>query len=538
MHSKPSSASVLSVVAPRLRRIEYISLVWENELLPCAEIAAVERCAARALVGRGFVIAPWHGRLPAARAALAARQVDWIDGGLPVRLGPGASREVRVLLAEPAGRQPILFVALDGFFQGERSPYDTTALKADTLAFALAADALLAAARPDGGTFIWAREWETVPAMLLLRARHATALHLHSIHDAEIDGALRGFDYPRADELDRGTVLQAGLGAADVIAAANPAFAAALRDPEWPVYTHVLAGHLQGALGRLAVVSNGPLAEMRPEWRALREALAAEAHAAGRIFAAGVLPARHAVLAPALCRLISSRMIVLVDGRSTERLPEVAIAAARRVLTGGDFRGFFVFAPRPGDAYSTIRHARLAALQHEFPRDVLVIENDAELLAAASLVANAQVFTAGWDPHGAVLQGPVVPIAFGEGAAAWISPWRVHGAAARWPARFHAGEEPRNGFWLHPPVSQPAALTVENWRAMVAAPPEPGNRVFDAMVEELVKALRMVTHCWSNDPIAFAALVFGALCAQEGRDWAARDRHGRMFELMAAVRRT
>jgi hypothetical protein len=206
------------------------------------------------------------------------------------------------------------------------------------------------------------------------------------------------------------------------------------------------------------------------------------------------------------------------------------------VLAGGNFRGFFVFALLPGDEFSRLRQAQLRTLRDEFPRDVLVIENDPELFAAMLSVANAQIFSSAWEPHGSVFHGPAIPIAFGEGPCAQITSWRARGVAAKLQARFHPAGGPKNGFWLYPHVAQPASFTAENWRALVGAPPAADNRVFCAMVDELAAALRIAAQCWSTDPIAFAALVLAALQQQAGRGWGGPDSFGRMFELIADVR--
>jgi hypothetical protein len=442
------------------------------------------------------------------------------------------------MLAESPDRQPILFLALEGFFAGEKSPYDTAELAGDTLAFAMAADALLGLALPNGGPFIWAADWEMGPAVLLLGARHTTAMHLHNVYDQWLGGVLPQFSFPQAASLERDTALRAALGAADVTCAVNPGFADALHDPAWPVYTDVLAPHLQDVLGRVTAVTNGPFSEMRPAWIELMHAFTPDSHAAGRRYATCVGERRSTALTPELRRLIMGRMIVLIGGRSvTQKLPEVAVAAARRTLERRRLPVFFVFAYLPGDEFSARRHAELCVLRDDFPRDVLVLDDEPALYAAFLDVADAQVFSSAWEPHGSVFHGLSVPIAFGEGPCAQIHSWRSRGRAVEWQARFHRKDEPRNGWWLYPEPVQPAEVTRENWRAIVSAPPEAGNGVYGAMVDQLHTALHQAVSCWSSDPIAFAGIVLAALRKQAAGDWAARDSYGRMFELIASVDR-
>lgn len=475
--------------------------------------------------------------MPVAEEALASGRVTALDSWFDVHFGPGVTKPVRVLLAEPSGRQPILFLAIDGFFHGVSSPYETPDLAADTLAFALALDALFAAATAGDLPFVWAAEWQTVPALLLLGARHVTALHLHSASDAWLGPALAHFTFPGADRLAHATALRAGFLAADIVASANPGFTLALRDPLWPIYHRVLAPHLQDVCGRMETVASGPLTPVRPDWIELAEALAPDSHRAGTVFAGTVLPRRAALLPKTVRRPISSRMIVLVGGRNTtQHVPEVPIAAAQQVLAAGNFPGYFVFALGNGDEFGASRRKAIEALRERFPNDVLIAENDPVQIALMREVANVEVFARLWEPHGRVFHGPTVPVAFGEGPGAQIRSGWARGRGAGFQAKFHREDEPRSGWWLFPHVTQPAHQSAENWRALLAGPPSAPNRVFESMVGELATALQRVARLWSEEPISFAAVVLAALRQQDGGNWNGRDGFGRMFELVERVR--
>ncbi len=110
------------------RRCQFYLLRWETEFTPCTGITAVTRQERRYFRRRGVMIAPWESRMPAAKAALDQGRV--VDLESPFRIaGPCAHGAwVQVLMTPPGEVMPIIYLAVEGAFQGLPTPYDTPGL--------------------------------------------------------------------------------------------------------------------------------------------------------------------------------------------------------------------------------------------------------------------------------------------------------------------------------------------------------------------------------------------------------------------------
>ena len=156
------------------------------------------------------------------------------------------------------------------------TPYDIPLpeLREDTLWFGLAVDELLKqAASPQ--QFVWAADWETVPAMVLARTRHHVSLTLHNTFDeclvSEIGTFGKNFKIFGTERKNEGikTALEIGMELADVVTTVNRGFAYGMRNEA--VQTKVMASHLQSAMERVVGINNAAFAKVNDSLLALKQ---------------------------------------------------------------------------------------------------------------------------------------------------------------------------------------------------------------------------------------------------------------------------
>src|SRR5262249_17909267 len=145
-----------------------------------------------------------------AKSAIEKKLVS--DSGLSFRVAPNPDRpiDVRVLIAQQPNSAPILYLAAEGYFDGVESPYDTPNLNRDALFFGLAVKALMQG-RVGPRTWVWAADWQTVPAAVLLRQQHLAAITLHNTFDADLHDVLWQFSELRFNLFRQRTALQVAL---------------------------------------------------------------------------------------------------------------------------------------------------------------------------------------------------------------------------------------------------------------------------------------------------------------------------------------
>src|SRR6185369_15947620 len=141
---------------------------------------------------------------------------------------------------------PIVYLSVPGRFRGVETPYDTPAeapdhdgaatLRMDALVFGLAVDALL---RDVGNArqFVWAADWETVPALWLVKDRHPTSLTLHNTFDEclavqawRFGARFAAFNGSSPRHHGYVTALELGIDSADVVTTVNRGFAFGMRN--------------------------------------------------------------------------------------------------------------------------------------------------------------------------------------------------------------------------------------------------------------------------------------------------------------------
>ena len=160
-----------------------------------------------------------------------------------------------------------------GGVSGHPTPYDTPGAARDTLIFGAAVSEFLPKVGATARQFVWGADWQTVPALTRLRARHHTVLTLHNEFDAwlareatEFGGGL----YPQFGGQE--TALRIGLKAVDVATTVNRGYARGLRTE--PIHTQIMAHHLQDLVSRIVPVENANFAPLRSHHRELESLLA------------------------------------------------------------------------------------------------------------------------------------------------------------------------------------------------------------------------------------------------------------------------
>jgi glycosyltransferase involved in cell wall biosynthesis len=362
-----------------------------------------------------------------------------------LEIAPGVFKPLRLLLASEPNRQPILFVAVDGFFQGDVSPYATDGLLTDTIVFANAVEFLLREAGAQPHQWVWCADWETGPALLLLRPRHHCALHLHNIYDEFLGPAVEQVSYSRADVLRTTTVLQAAMREADVVAGVNRGFVWSLQNET--AYTKILAAHLQNELARVVPVENANFVPLTPELLKLEDLLSTDLPEGTRALRQHKATARRR-LPSEIRRLLKGRALIVVMGRRvTQKMIEVAVESARRTLAVNPaFPALWFFATVAGDQHSDQRLDSIARLCADHPESATFTDGRIEyydaLLAAADLILMPSIT----EPHGGCFQAAVVPIVSArDGLAAQVPAHQATGLAAELNRRWH-GNRPAAGW--------------------------------------------------------------------------------------------
>lgn len=515
-----------------IQSTSFFSLRWETDFTPCTGITAVVREERRVFAKLGLLIAPWQSRMATAQAALSYGKVTDLNVTLRLEIFPGVFQPLRLLLANAPDHQPILFLAVDGFFQGDASPYATSGLATDTLVFANAVDLVLREAGAQPHQWIWCADWETGPALLLLRSRHHCALHLHNIYDEFLGHAVEKIAYARADVLRNATVLQAAMREADVVAGVNRGFVWSLQNE--PAYTKILASHLQKELARAVPVENANFVPLTPELLALEEHLSNDVSDATRVLRQYKAAARRR-LPPEIRRQIKGRALLVMMGRRvTQKMIEVAVESARRTLaTNPTFPALWFFATVPGDQHSDQRLESIARLCADHPESAAFSDGRIDyydaLLAAADLILMPSIT----EPHGGCFQAAVVPVVSArDGLAAQVPAYQASGLAAKLNHRWH-GNRPAAGWCVREELPMNGELALAELRQLLAGPPSQDNLTFHLMVEAFKASIEQAVGIWRDEPRTFAQLVREVLRIQKHRSW--EMNYGSMFSHIAAA---
>jgi glycosyltransferase involved in cell wall biosynthesis len=495
-----------------LRLAAFTMLRWETPFTPCTGITAVSAQERRTYTD-AIVVAPWCPNLERARAAVASGEVVYTGW----RFSAGAA-EVRVFAAVRAGLAPILYLAIDGHFAGRADPYDTPQLPADALLFGVAAEALFHGGPPPASQFGLAADWETVPALLLLRAHRHMILQLHNEYDAWLAPEAARYDRREFDALRTQTALQAGIRAADVVTAVNRGYAYGLRHEV--IHNRVMASHLVADVGRIVGVDNAGFDPVSPAVLELADTISRNPANGVGALARFKLAALDQLPAEIRDKARGKVIVVTMGRRVAQKLHDVFVAAVRAVLARQpDLPLLIVFATTSGDAGSDARLGRIRELAAALPENV--VWTDGRVQFYQSLM-NAAHFNGMWsltEPHGGAFCGSVIPLARSiDGLAAQICAYRPRGTAARLNDFWHAASEPACGLMFREEEIE-GPQGDRDLAELLTFHSAPANPTFVRMTDELSAGLRLAVDLCQKEPVVYANLVAAAVRKQGGRTW-------------------
>ncbi len=488
-------------------RCQFFALRWETEYTPCTGITAVTRQERRYFGNRGLMIAPWQSRMTASTTALDQGRVVNLE--CPFRIvGPCAhGARVEVLSTLPCELMPVVYLAVEGAFQGFPTPYDTPGLARDTLVFGAAVAEFLAKLGATSRQFVWGADWQMVPALTLLRGRHHTVLTLHNEFDAWL--AREAFDfggglYPSFQGPE--TALRVGLKLADVATTVNRGYARGLRTE--PIHTQVMAHHLQDLVGRIVPVENANFLSLSPEHKDLEELLARDPSAGLKVIEATQKQAR-AALPEAMRTQVGDRVLVVAMGRlAAQKLHEVITEGVRILLRQHpELPLFVVFAVVSGESGDRSRLERIHYLVEEFPDRVCFTNGRIEYYETLMRAADYNAMTSLYEPHGGAFEGSVVPIVrLIDGLACQVNALEPTGLGRTLNAIWHDPWELPSGLGFREPATR---TEVDDLWALLTGSFAPENSTFRAMVSSFAEVLATAVSIRHDRPDTYALLVQG-----------------------------
>ena len=509
----------------RITEAQFAMLRYETEFTPCTGITAVTKQERRHFAN-GVMIAPWCSHLKRPKPG-----DDPLKNGKVRQTGwdfPAAGTHCSVL-ATTDEFVPIIFLDIEGRFQGVETPYDTPTLailKEDTLYFGLAVDTLLKNANVPNRQFIWGADWETVPALSLVRGRHIISLTLHNTFDESLEKEAEAFGdiynvfcAPRdqnGNTKPAKTALQVGLEVADVVTTVNRGFAHGMKTE--PLQKDIMAKHLQHLIERIVGINNAGFATLSSELVELSRLLATDFDKGqDRLFS--IKKESVDKLPDKVKKKAAGKAIVVSMGRRVpQKQHDVLVESLREVLSqDSTFPVLAVFATVHGDLSSPAILARIRALEAEFPSNVVC--EDGQLLYYKELMAAADFncMPSLYEPHGGAYEGTVVPIARAvDGLAEQICGRNPTGMAKEINDRWHDVNEEPTGFLFREESTHSLSIA-DQFESLLNG--RPYNHVFQAMCDSLAIVLREAVNMRIENTHEYARLVLAVLNKQKGLSW-------------------
>ena len=519
-------------------RAQFVMLRYETEFTPCTGITAVTKQERRHFQ-RGIMMAPWCPSLKRQKPAddpLRKGTIRYTDWRFELQ-----GRDCRVLITTD-DFSPILFLEVGGRFLGAETPYDVPLpdLREDSLYFGLAVDHVLKS-MGSSRQFVWGADWETVPALYLVRHRHHVSLTLHNTFDEGFEKELsafgdiyKAFSEKSAYHSGTKTALETGMEVADVVTTVNRGFARGMRTE--PLQLHVMARHVRHLLGRVVGINNAAFAPLSPSLAELRKRLLSD-FAVGRDELFGIKAKALAELPRKIRVKAEGKAIVVSMGRRvSQKQHDLLVESIRQILEQDrNFPVLVVFATIHGDAGSAARLERMERLQEQFPSNVIC--NDGRLSYYTTLMAAADYncMPSLYEPHGGAYEGTVIPIARAvDGLAEQICARNPKGYAAEMNAAWHGRDEAETGFLFREQYTTDLAHLTHDLKSLLEESPSPENGLFTAMRDSLRDILREAVLLRLDQPDAYANLVLAALEKQEGLSW--HENLGGMIALIEEAR--
>jgi hypothetical protein len=530
-----------------LARTRFIMLRYETEHTRCGGIAPVATQERRHFPN-GIMIAPLCPRLKRDKP-----EDDPLKNGQIRDTGQrfNVSGKLCSVLATTDPFIPIIFLHVEGRFQGYESPYDTppeppenssiATLKRDTLYFGLAVHEFLKQAHIPQVQFIWGADWETVPALFLLCGKYIIALTLHNSIDEcledqaeEFRNTFPDFCTPRLwpDGIRRParTALQIGIEKADIVTAVNRGFAHGIQTER--LHKAVMAAHIQDLLAAktsahcFVGINNAGFTTLDSELIALGQLLNSNLEA-GKKQLFDIKEQAAARLPEALKQKAAGKaMVVSMGRRVSQKQHDVLTEAVREILSNDrDFPVLVVFATVHGDSNSPAILARIKSLEADFPFNVVWEDGQLSYYNDLMTAADFNCMSSLFEPHGGAYQGIVIPIARAvDGLAEQICGYNPSGMAKLLNDRWHSKDEQPTGFLYREDLEyleskSTSELLADQFEAILKG--SPFSRVFQAMRDSLGVALRAAVELRLKRKDDYARLVAAALKKQQGLSWEA-----------------
>ena len=505
--------------------------VGSRRYTPCTGITAVFKQERRLFAGPGLYLSPWCPEMEDAKKALAKGDVQPLpEAGFEIRVNDRATR-VEVLMASQPNLAPILYVSLPDdpeAFRGRQTPYDTPHVKRDTFLFALAAGRLLQDLAER--VFIWAADWQCVPAMARFHAKHVTCLHLHNLYDEYLADTAWDLRYDGGGTFQNRSALKAGFATADVVATVSQGFAAGIRTEL--LHTAIFAPHLQDEAGRIDYVENANFVELSEDLRELRKEMLQDLGRRRQAAQGDQGSGARGTPAEISKRLGKKTLLVSMGRAASQKQHCVVVEAASRLLSEDpSIPAFWVFATTNGDRDDAVRQDVIAAFCARHPKNAIAYSGRIPFFGNLMLAADLNVMASLWEPFGGAFEGIVLPVGRAvDGLASQIPAYEPINEAAAASAHWNGGKAPTG--WLFREPQQPSAF--DDLRSLLSsAVPSIHNATYTAMTEACSEAIRNAVAVHQKQPKKFAELVRNALDLQHKRSWRNYDK---MLALAAEAR--
>lgn len=504
----------------------FIALRWETPFTPCTGITAVVKQERRHFAGRAVYVAPWCPEMAEARKAQDAGKVSVLRDEHLVLAGSPAGR-IEILETTDTNLAPILFLSLPDdpdAFRGRRSPYDTPHLERDCLLFALAFERLMQGV---GATaFIWAADWQCVPAMARFFPRRVTCLHLHNLYDTYLGKVADDIGYDQAEQFRDRSVLDAGFDAAHVVATVSAGFADGCRHEL--LHTELFAPHLKGKARRIDAVENANFVEPSADQLALLAALGADLKRGAAELARHKQAARAKLEKRTGVKLGDRTLIVSMGRATSQKMHCTVVEAASQILDKNpNFPAFWVFATTNLERDDRVRQEVIAAFCRRHPRNAVSYTERIDFFDTLMAAADLNIMASLWEPFGGALEGTIVPVArCVDGLASQLG---LEGSAANLAGCLPPVASGGIG-WLFREPQLPSVM--DDLKSLLSSAwPSTHNRTYSEMARACAEATRQAVQLHREDPPAFAKLVLNVLTLQSQRSWSNYDR---MIELATA----
>ncbi|MGD8782698.1 MAG: glycogen/starch synthase [Ignavibacteria bacterium] len=512
-------------IQKQIDQAQFFLLRYETEFTPCTGITAVSKQERRNF-NRGVMISPWCPNLerkeekddPLKNGKVQYTNLPSID----------VNGKTCKILSTTDDVAPIIFLEIEDHFLGKKTPYDVplTSLKEDALYFGYAVNEYLKQVGMKQ-QFIWGADWETVPALFLLRDRHHIALTLHNTFDeclkveaASFKNTFMLFTEKKLSGEGDKTALEIGIEKADVVTTVNRGFAHGMRTEA--IQKDIMAKHLQPLLGKVVGINNASFATLDQKLIKLGNTLANNfTKGCEELFqlkknALNNLPEKIKEKVKD-----NDKVIVVTMGRcAPQKQHDVFVESVRELLTENkDTPILAIFAPVPGDVGSKERFDRIKKLQDKFPNNVVCEEDRIPYFSQLMTAADYNCMPSLYEPHGGAFEGIVIPIARAiDGLAEQICALNPEGEVAKINSLWHTINEAPTGYLFREQITHEHSIIPE-LESLLAESPSPNNYFFREMQRALTKVLKQSIELRINKPKEYANLVMNVIEKQKDTSW-------------------